>query len=78
MFGRISSSKNLGKFAVFVNFTLLLNLCSANAAFTNKSINGQLTFFNNGHPILTYQIETASPPKGVEKHYKRSGFIHPL
>ncbi|MEL0005630.1 MAG: DUF6807 family protein, partial [Opitutales bacterium] len=29
-------------------------------------------------PILTYHIKEVPPPEGVDKAYRRSGFIHPL
>jgi len=29
-------------------------------------------------PILTYHIQEVEPPEGVDKAYRRSGFIHPL
>lgn len=39
---------------------------------------GALTLSINGKPILSYQIETVNPPKGVSPLFKRSAFIHPL
>lgn len=29
-------------------------------------------------PILNYQFEMAYPPKGVDKKFKKSGFLHPI
>jgi hypothetical protein len=39
---------------------------------------GALTLLSKGKPILSYQIETVNPPKGVSPLFKRSAFIHPL
>lgn len=39
---------------------------------------GALSFLKAGKPILSYQIETVNPPKGITPLYKRSGFIHPV
>jgi len=39
---------------------------------------GSLVLFASGKPILSYQIETVNPPKGISQLYKRSAFIHPL
>lgn len=36
----------------------------------------QLTFKKN--PILNYQFEMMYPPKGINKKYKKSGFLHPV
>ncbi len=39
---------------------------------------GALSLFSGKKPILSYQIETVNPPKGVSPFYKRSAFLHPL
>ncbi len=39
---------------------------------------GALSLSKAGKPILSYQIETVNPPKGINPLYKRSAFIHPL
>ncbi len=39
---------------------------------------GALQLRSNNRPILNYQYEMTFPPKGVDKKYKKSGFIHPL
>ena len=39
---------------------------------------GALNLLSGGKPILSYQIETANPPKGVSPFYKRSAFLHPV
>lgn len=39
---------------------------------------GALSLSKAGKPILSYQIETVYPPKGINPLYKRSAFIHPL
>ncbi|MBH53858.1 MAG: hypothetical protein CMI18_05865 [Opitutaceae bacterium] len=62
----------------FLGLTLLLATSSVNAAVTSEQSDGQITLLNKGEPVLTYHMDTAVPPDGVEKHYKRSGFIHPL
>jgi len=45
---------------------------------TSERKDGALTLLSNGKPILSYQIETINPPKGVSPLFKRSAFIHPL
>lgn len=45
---------------------------------TSERKDGALTLLSNGKPILSYQIETVNPPKGVSPLFKRSAFIHPL
>ena len=37
-----------------------------------------LTFQNGDHELLRYWFATVSPPAGVDSHFRRSGFIHPL
>jgi len=39
---------------------------------------GALNLSSGGKPILSYQIETVNPPKGVSPFYKRSAFLHPV
>ena len=39
---------------------------------------GALSLFSGKKPILSYQIETMNPPKGVSPFYKRSAFLHPV
>ncbi|MBV5349338.1 PmoA family protein, partial [bacterium] len=39
---------------------------------------GALNLKSGEKPILSYQIETVNPPKGVSPLYKRSAFIHPV
>jgi len=39
---------------------------------------GALNLKSGDKPILSYQIETVNPPKGVSSLYKRSAFIHPV
>ena len=39
---------------------------------------GALSLLKAGKPILSYQIETVDPPKGVSPLFRRSAFIHPL
>ena len=39
---------------------------------------GSLSFFAGEKPILSYQMETVNPPKGVSSLYKRSAFLHPV
>jgi len=40
--------------------------------------NGALNLFSGEKPILSYQIETVNPPKGVSPLFKRSAFLHPV
>jgi hypothetical protein len=39
---------------------------------------GTLSLSSGKKPILSYQIETVNPPKGVSPFYKRSAFLHPV
>ena len=39
---------------------------------------GALSLSSSGKPILSYQMETVNPPKGVSPFYKRSAFLHPV
>ena len=39
---------------------------------------GALNLTSGGKQILSYQIETVNPPKGVSPLFRRSAFIHPL
>ncbi|HET6560183.1 MAG TPA: PmoA family protein [Prolixibacteraceae bacterium] len=39
---------------------------------------GALSVFADKKPVLSYQIETVNPPKGVSPFFKRSAFIHPV
>lgn len=39
---------------------------------------GALSVFADKKPVLSYQIETVNPPKGVNPLFKRSAFIHPV
>jgi hypothetical protein len=39
---------------------------------------GALSLYSGEKPILSYQMETVNPPKGISPLYKRSAFIHPL
>ncbi len=43
--------------------------------FTND---GALSLTSGENPILSYQIETVNPPKGVSPLFKRSAFLHPV
>lgn len=42
------------------------------------SKDGGLTLFSGKKPILTYQMETVDPPKGINPLYRRSAFLHPV
>jgi hypothetical protein len=37
-----------------------------------------LTFRNGSRDLLRYWFATVNPPPGVDSHFRRSGFIHPL
>jgi hypothetical protein len=39
---------------------------------------GALNLTSGNKPILSYQIETVNPPKGVSPLFKRSAFLHPV
>jgi hypothetical protein len=39
---------------------------------------GALSIFSGDKPVLSYQLETLNPPKGVSPLYKRSAFLHPV
>ncbi len=43
-----------------------------------KETNKALTAFASGKPVLSYHIETVTPPNELDPIYSRSGFIHPL
>lgn len=45
---------------------------------TSACNDGALSLFSGGKPILSYQMETVNPPKGVSPLYKRSAFLHPV
>jgi hypothetical protein len=45
---------------------------------TSVSKDGTLSLSSGGKPILSYQMETVNPPKGVSPFYKRSAFLHPV
>lgn len=42
------------------------------------SKDGGLTLFSGQKPILTYQMETVDPPKGINPLFRRSAFLHPV
>ncbi len=48
------------------------------AGITEVLKDGALNLFSGEKPILSYQIETVNPPKGVSPFYKRSAFLHPV
>ena len=48
------------------------------AAISAVRKDGALSLFSDKKPILSYQIETVNPPKGVSPFYKRSAFLHPV
>lgn len=56
----------------------ILNLQSFSAGINMVNKDGTLRLYQGEKPILSYQIETVNPPKGVSPLYKRSAFIHPL
>ena len=39
---------------------------------------GALNLSSGDKPILSYQMETVNPPKGISPLYKRSAFLHPV
>ncbi|MFY9150513.1 MAG: PmoA family protein [Prolixibacteraceae bacterium] len=43
-----------------------------------NTADGGLHLMSGKNPILTYQMETVHPPKGVNPFFKRSGFLHPV
>ena len=48
----------------------------AGIAATSKD--GALNLTSGVKPILSYQVETVNPPKGVSPLFKRSAFLHPV
>jgi len=48
------------------------------AAITEVLKDGALNLFSGEKPIMSYQIETVNPPKGVSPFYRRSAFLHPV
>ena len=49
-----------------------------NAGIHEVMKDGALSLFSGEKPILSYQIETVNPPKGVSPFFKRSAFLHPV
>ena len=50
----------------------------AKSAVTCRDDGKRLAVSVGDRPVLCYQHAVAEPPDGVEAHYRRSGFIHPL
>lgn len=48
------------------------------SAIRMETKDGALSLLSGKKPILSYQLETVNPPKGVSPFFKRSAFIHPV
>lgn len=59
-------------------FRKTLNPQIFNTGISAVKKDGALNLKSGDKPILSYQIETVNPPKGVSSLYKRSAFIHPV
>ncbi len=59
---------------------LALTLLSTQAAdrVSLKRTKKALTLMRGKTPILTYHVAAVPPPKGVDRVFDRSGFIHPM
>ena len=55
-----------------------VNLPEQKPGILSVTKDGALTFYSGEKPILSYQMETVDPPKGVNPLYKRSAFLHPV
>lgn len=47
-------------------------------AFTLEEKDGAVHVLEDGQPVLVYHQDMVEPPKKVDSHYRRSGYIHPL
>lgn len=45
---------------------------------SSEQTDSAVTLYQSGKPVLTYHTAVVRPPAGMEAHYARSGFIHPL
>jgi hypothetical protein len=64
------------KYAVL---TLLVFLSiPAFAEFSMEDDGKALTVMENGKQVLVYHYELVTPPEGVDEHFRRMGYIHPL
>lgn len=59
---------------------LLIVLASATALgdFRFEDDGHGLTLIEDGKPIYVYRYDFVSPPEGVEEHFRRLGYLHPL
>lgn len=55
-----------------------LNPQTFNPGISAVQKDGALNLKSGDRPILSYQIETVNPPRGVSPLYKRSAFLHPV
>lgn len=69
----------ISKLTLSLIFSLgFFSLNCVHADVETKAEEGTIDISVSGKPVLTYHIETAIPPEGMDKVYARSGFIHPL
>jgi len=59
-------------------FRKTLNPQTFKAGISAVKKDGALNLKSGDKPIMSYQIETVNPPKGVSPFYKRSAFLHPV
>jgi hypothetical protein len=57
---------------------LLLAFTGANADFTIQERPGRVAVYEDGKPVLVYNVDSTEPPEGVDPKYRRSSYIHPL
>ncbi len=48
------------------------------AGFTLDDNGKNVTILEDGKPVLVYHYTFVAPPEGVDEHYRRLGYIHPL
>ena len=65
------------RYAAFVS-AMMLAVSSAYAEFTIQELPGRVAVYENGEPVLIYNVEATVPPDGVDPKYRRSSYIHPL
>ena len=66
------------KRTAFTTAQLVLLCLPLTAKVTSKLTDDTITMHVSGKPVLTYNLETVTPPDGLDKIYARSGFIHPI
>lgn len=63
---------------VLISAVILVLAGAAQAAFEFNDDGKSLTVNENGKPVLVYHYTPVAPPEGVDKHFQRACYIHPL